>query len=72
MWFDPQGHLYIADLSYGRICTYDENGMFLGGWGEEGTQAGQLNKPADVVGDSAGNIYVLEYSGNRVQKFHIK
>ena len=72
MWFDPQGSLYVADLSWGRICQFDPNGIFLGGWGEKGIEPGQFQAPIGVVGDGAGNIYVLDYSSGQVQKFGIK
>jgi DNA-binding beta-propeller fold protein YncE len=72
MWLDPQGRLFVVDSAWNRVCAFDENGEFLGGWGEKGTEAGQLGFPIGIVGDNAGNIYVLEYSNNRVQKFAIK
>ncbi|MBI4738418.1 hypothetical protein HY772_02450, partial [Candidatus Woesearchaeota archaeon] len=72
MWFDPQGSLYTADLSWGRICIFDASGSFKGGWGEKGLQPGQLLAPTGIVGDNAGNIYVLDYSSGQVQKFSTK
>ena len=71
MWLDSQGRLFVVDSAWNRVCVYDGNGEFLGGWGEKGTQAGQLGFPIGIVGDDTGNIYIVEYSNNRVQKFHI-
>ena len=39
------------------------------GLGESGTGEGQLTKPADVVADRSGNIYVCDWGNERVQVF---
>jgi hypothetical protein len=71
MWFDSQGRLYLGVFPP-SICVLDQDGVFLGGWGANGAQAGQLDWPVDVVGNSAGNLYVVEYANSRIQKFRIK
>jgi hypothetical protein len=38
-------------------------------WGESGSANGQFLSPAGINVDSAGNVYVAEGNGNRVQKF---
>lgn len=65
IWVDAQGQVYITDINGSRICVLDQNGTFVGAWGGPG----QLSGPLDIVGDDAGNIYVLE--SGRVQTFHI-
>lgn len=71
MAFDQRGQLFVAD-SWARICTYDRSGAFMGGWGDQGAQAGQLNRPGGVVADRSGSVYVLDYANNRVQKFQVR
>ena len=38
-------------------------------WGGEGDAPGQFKEPECIAVDSAGNLYVSEFSGHRVQKF---
>ncbi len=38
-------------------------------WGSQGNQGGQFQNPRGVAVDSNGNIYVVERSNHRVQKF---
>jgi DNA-binding beta-propeller fold protein YncE len=66
IWVDAQDQIYITDSGGSRICVFDAKGVFIGSW--EGT--GSYSSPIDIVGDNAGNIYVLE--SNRVEHFQIK
>ena len=71
---DSIGNLYIADENNGRIRKVDATGAittFAGGGtsaadGVAATSAA-LNLPAGVAVDSAGNVYIAEYGGNRVR-----
>ncbi len=42
---------------------------FVTKWGSNGTGNGQFKSPDDVATDQLGNVYTIELSGNRVQKF---
>jgi DNA-binding beta-propeller fold protein YncE len=42
---------------------------FILSWGTSGSENGQFLTPAGINVDSAGNVYVAEGNGNRVQKF---
>jgi hypothetical protein len=42
---------------------------FISKWGTTGAANGQFLTPAGIGVDSAGNVYVAEGNGNRVQKF---
>jgi Domain of unknown function (DUF5011)/NHL repeat len=42
---------------------------FVSTWGTTGSENGQFLTPAGINVDSAGNVYVAEGNGNRVQKF---
>jgi tripartite motif-containing protein 71 len=46
-----------------------EKPTYADSFGKNGSADGQLNKPADVAIDSAGNLWAADMSNNRVQKF---
>jgi uncharacterized protein (TIGR03437 family) len=73
---DSAGNLYIADtqnarvrkVSGGTISTVAGSGSSgFGGDGGAATSA-QLNAPFGVALDAAGNLYIAEFSNNRIRK----
>ncbi|MEK7353523.1 MAG: dockerin type I domain-containing protein, partial [Chloroflexota bacterium] len=75
---DGAGNLYIADMynnrirkvdaASGNITTVAGNGAFgFSGDGGAATAA-SLNQPWGVTVDSAGNLYIADYSNNRIRK----
>jgi uncharacterized protein (TIGR03437 family) len=73
---DSVGNLYIADsynsrirkVSNGVITTVAGNGT-AGYSGDNGpATAAQLNYPAGVAVDSAGNLYIADYDNNCIRK----
>jgi PKD repeat protein len=50
--------------------THAESYKFVTKWGSSGNGAGQFNGPLDVALDSKGNVYVADWSNNRVQEFN--
>jgi uncharacterized protein (TIGR03437 family) len=74
---DASGNLYIADSqnakvrkvsSGGTISTVAGNGT--PGYGGDGSSAtgAQLNTPTGVAVDGAGNLFIADFSNNRVRK----
>src|SRR5258706_15189209 len=74
---DSVGNLYISDKgservrrvdTAGEITTVAGNGTF--GYSGDGGQAtsAQLHGPADVGGDTAGNLYIADPGNNRIRK----
>ncbi|KAF0208511.1 MAG: hypothetical protein FD171_994 [Actinobacteria bacterium] len=64
--------LTTTDISWGiinSVITYDGDGNYLNDWGGYGTAAGQFDRPYDVGADPLGNVYTIEFSGNRGQVF---
>ncbi len=57
--------------SYGQIIPSTDNTTeYVSEFGTSGSGNGQFANPFDIDIDSAGNIYVVEQDGSRVQKFN--
>jgi len=52
-----------------QVVTAGQVYNFSTQWGGHGSGDGQLFIPHGVAADSAGNVYVVEYGNDRVQKF---
>jgi sugar lactone lactonase YvrE len=64
--------LWVADGRTNRILKYDLDGHYLYGWGSYGGLPGLFNGPHSLTVDPAGNLYIAEVFGGRVQKFRPK
>ena len=65
---DGQGRRYVADENNARIQVLDRDWKFVATWGRKGGGAGQFNRPAGVVIDRQGRLYVTDHSP-RIQIF---
>jgi DNA-binding beta-propeller fold protein YncE len=70
--------LFVADSGNHRIQVFDIDAFQLVGiWGQTnlsstpqpGSQPGQFHTPSALAGDSSGNVYIVDYGNQRVQKF---
>jgi len=77
IWIAANGTMYIGDMSNQRvrkvttagvISTYAGNGT--AGFSGDGGQAtaAELNGPDQITTDATGNLYISDYSNNRVRK----
>jgi uncharacterized protein (TIGR03437 family) len=75
--FDASGALYIADSNNARVARYvppsdftNVAGNNFAGFAGDGGQANraQLNKPAGIAMDAAGNIYLADTNNSRIRK----
>jgi tripartite motif-containing protein 71 len=70
---DSQGDVYVMDVGNSRVQKFDSSGKFLMMWGSRGSADGQflITLPDDghLAVDSQGNVFVLDVSNYRVQKF---
>jgi phage tail-like protein len=68
------GTLYLADTFNHRVQAFYvpqfQIQMLLGGRGGSGTAEGEFDRPKDIVIDSKGDLYVLDYGNRRIQKFN--
>lgn len=71
MAFDADGNLVLLEPHYARVNHFGPDGTLVRQWGERGTDNGQINFPRAVAVNSAGEIWVSEYSkAERVQRFN--
>jgi hypothetical protein len=74
---DLSENVYVVDTLNDRIQKFDRRGNFLTTWGSPGSGNGQFDfggpffsvSPAGVATDGSGNVYVADFSNNRIQKF---
>jgi sugar lactone lactonase YvrE len=75
---DKQGNVYVANSDNTQrgepggqpnVQVFDNNGTFLRKFGGTAQADGGLNMPTDLVMDSKGNVYVLDFWRNRVNKY---
>ena len=74
---DAAGNLYIADVQNHRIRKVTPSGTIstyagtssAGFSGDNGpATAAQLNNPFGVALDSAGNLYIADFSNHRIRR----
>ena len=79
IFVDPSGNLYIGDSGHhvvrkvttdGIIHTIAGNNQLGGGFSGDGGAAtsAQLNWPMGVATDPAGDVYIADFSNNRIRK----
>ena len=70
---DPRGitvnnnRVYVCDCNNHRIQVFELDLKFLQSFGSLGKGKGEFNAPFDIKCDTAGNLYVAEYSNKTVQ-----
>jgi sugar lactone lactonase YvrE len=65
----PSGDIAVCDTSYGRIHVMTAGLSHLRTIGALGSGRGELQYPADVATDEAGNLYVADFLGNKLVMF---
>lgn len=66
---NPDGLLFVADGRANQVLCLDAAGKVLKRYGSKGKEPGQFELPHMLAFDAAGNMYVAEVNGQRVQRF---
>jgi DNA-binding beta-propeller fold protein YncE len=66
---DSEGHLYVADTSYGVVQVFDRDGRLLYYFGHKGTAPEPLQMPAGLYVSGANRIFVADSRQRRIQVF---
>ncbi len=61
--------IYIVSHSDHTIAMYLINGRFIGSFGGNGTDNGQLSNPRGICTDGKGRLLVADYGNKRIQVF---
>jgi DNA-binding beta-propeller fold protein YncE len=61
--------VWVSDGETNRFLKYDRTGKLLTYWGVTGAFPGAMNNPHKFTVDPAGNLYVVDYNNNRIQKY---
>lgn len=70
LMYDGHQRLYVTDYDADQVQVFDtRSGKFLFAWGREGKKHSEFRAPVGIAQDRAGNIYVVEFYGMRIQKF---
>ncbi len=60
------GLLYVGQITRGVIVVFDDKGEFVRTIGTKGRGAGELNSPAGIDVDSAGDLYVADSQHSKI------
>jgi DNA-binding beta-propeller fold protein YncE len=70
---EPADQLYASDFVADRVQMWSQGrsaeGAFVDGFGEEGTNEGQLKSPVGLALNAEGDIWVADSANNRIEKF---
>jgi DNA-binding beta-propeller fold protein YncE len=68
--FGPNGITYVSD-GYGnsRVVMLDDQGRFVGTWGEHGSAPGQFDTPHSLAVAPDGRVFVCDRGNFRLQVF---
>ncbi|CAF1383615.1 unnamed protein product [Adineta ricciae] len=75
VYVDSFGTVYVSDTANHRIMKWVKNAkngtLVVGVTGVTGTTPSRLNNPYGIRLDKSGNLYVADYTNDRVQRFTI-
>jgi outer membrane protein assembly factor BamB len=67
---DDSGRIYVADAAE-RVHVFDARGEPLQSFGQPGSLPNQFSQIADLIIDTAGDLYVVDTGNARIQKLNL-
>lgn len=68
---DVAGNVFVSDAEKNQVQVYDPAGTLIGAWGTFGQMPGEFIEADALALDGMGNIYVVDFVNERVQKFAV-
>jgi DNA-binding beta-propeller fold protein YncE len=65
------GTIYVVDQQNHRVQYFDRHHTFIGSFGSEGSDQGQLKHPFSCALNSTHDLFVVDTGNNRVQVFSV-
>lgn len=72
MELNSNGALFVTDGRANKVLQINSTGKVINSWGRKGDGPGEFNLPHMLAADSAGNLYIAEVGGKRLQKLKRK
>ncbi|MCJ7681922.1 MAG: PEGA domain-containing protein [Candidatus Aminicenantes bacterium] len=69
MTMDPDGDVYIIDISDRKVKKFSPDGKFNSAWGMGVKELNGLREPAGIAVDQYGNVYITDTRRHTVNKF---
>lgn len=63
--------LYVADFKADKIIRFDDEGKFLGAFGQSGSGLSNISGPMGIHISADDYLYVVDNGNNRIQKFDL-
>ncbi len=65
----PDGHVCTSEPEGYRLLCFDQQGVFLTGWGDAGSAVTQFTLPTGLAFDREGHLWVADSGNDRVMRF---
>ena len=69
---DPDERLIVSDEAAHTITVMTRDGEQVACWGKQGSEPGQLDRPAHMAFDAEGYLLVVDTMNHRVQRFTVE
>ncbi|WP_339735249.1 peptidyl-alpha-hydroxyglycine alpha-amidating lyase family protein [uncultured Gimesia sp.] len=72
MEYDSKGRLFVADGRANKVLQLNPAGKVVNSWGKKGNGSGEYDLPHMLAADAAGNLFIAEIGGRRLQTLQRK
>ncbi|MDG2291090.1 MAG: NHL repeat-containing protein, partial [Phycisphaerales bacterium] len=65
----PDSSVYVTDTGLHQVQHFDASGTLLATLGRQGVDHAEFWRPAGIVADAQGNVFILDHGNHRCQVF---